>query len=53
MATAYRTRGIVHTIKDGVVIENARLMNEVERMVAASKQRASPNIVTEPFVRER
>jgi hypothetical protein len=46
------TRGIVHTIKDGVVIENARLMSEVERIVAASKQRGSRNIVTEPFVRK-
>ena len=33
----YRTRGIVHTIKDGVVINNPRLMEEVERMVAKSK----------------
>jgi Amidohydrolase family len=51
--TPYRTRGIVHTIKDGVVVENARLMNEVERMVAASKQRTSPSVVTEPFVRKQ
>jgi len=35
------------------VIENARLMNEVERMVAASKQRRSQNVVTEPFVRKQ
>ncbi|MBI2221764.1 MAG: amidohydrolase family protein [Acidobacteria bacterium] len=34
----YRTRGIVHTIKDGVVINNARMMEEVERMVAKSKK---------------
>ncbi len=33
-----RTAGIVHTIKDGVVIENARLMEEVERMVARSRE---------------
>lgn len=47
----YRTRGIVHTIKDGVVIENARLMAEVERMVAKSKQGVDPvNPVTEPFI---
>jgi YD repeat-containing protein len=36
----YRTKGIVHTIKDGVVIDNARLMQEVERMVAKSKKGA-------------
>ena len=29
--TPYRTRGIVHTIKDGVVIENKRVMDEVGR----------------------
>jgi hypothetical protein len=45
----YRTRGIVHTIKDGVVIENARLMQEVERMVAESKRNAPPNIEDAPF----
>lgn len=45
-----RTRGIVHTIKDGVVIENARLMEEVARMVAESKRGVGPNVVTEPFV---
>lgn len=46
----YRTKGIVHTIKDGVVIENARLMEEVARMVAESKKGAGPNVVTEPFL---
>jgi hypothetical protein len=47
----YRTKGIVHTIKDGIVIENARLMEEVEKMVAKSKQGVSPvNAVTEPFL---
>lgn len=45
----YRTRGVVHTIKDGVVIDNARLMEEVARMVAESKRGAQPNIVTKPF----
>ena len=45
----YRTRGIVHTIKDGVVIENARLMQEVERLVAESKRNAQPNIEDAPF----
>ena len=45
-----RSRGIVHTIKDGIVTENARLMEEVARMVAESKQGVSPvNAVTEPF----
>jgi hypothetical protein len=45
-----RTKGIVHTIKDGVVIENAKLLAEVERMVAKSRQNApATNAVTEPF----
>jgi hypothetical protein len=39
----------VHTIKDGVVIENARVMARVEQMVAESKRNAKPNVVTEPF----
>ncbi len=46
----YRTRGIVHTIKDGVVIENAKLMERVAQMVAESKKGVGPNVVTEPFV---
>lgn len=46
----YRTRGVVHTIKDGIVIENVRLMEEVERMVAESKEDVGPNVVTQPFV---
>jgi cytosine/adenosine deaminase-related metal-dependent hydrolase len=45
----YRTRGIVHTIKDGVVIENPRLMEVVARMVAESKQGAKPLITDVPF----
>jgi Amidohydrolase family len=45
----YRTRGIVHTIKDGVVIDNTRLLQEVERMVAESKRNAPPNIEDAPF----
>src|SRR5690606_13339918 len=48
----YRTKGIVHTIKDGVVIENARLMEEVARMVADSKRGVGPNVVTQPFLVE-
>jgi hypothetical protein len=46
----HRTRGIVHTIKDGLVIENAKLMAEVEKMVAASKKEQKPDMVTTPFV---
>lgn len=46
----YRTRGIVHTIKDGIVIENDQVMEEVARIVAESKRGACPDIVTEPFV---
>lgn len=47
----FRTQGIVHTIKDGVVVNNARLMEEVERMVAKSKQGVpTANAVTEPFL---
>ena len=50
----YRTRGIVHTIKDGVVMENANLMREVERMVRQSKQGVSPsNVITAPFLPAR
>ncbi len=44
-----RTRGIVHTIKDGIVIENARLMEEVAAMVAKSKEGVGPTVVEEPF----
>ena len=46
-----RTRGIVHTIKDGIVIENDKLMAEVERMVAKSKEgKPAADAVTEPFL---
>lgn len=48
-----RTRGIVHTIKDGVVIDNAKLMEEVARMVAESKQGVGPDISNAPFVTGR
>jgi len=44
-----RTKGIVHTIKDGIVINNARLMEEVERMVAASKEGIGPSAILAPF----
>ena len=47
----YRTKGIAHTIKDGIVVNNARLMEEIEKMVAKSKATVSPaNVVTEPFL---
>jgi len=49
----FRTRGVIHTIKDGIVIENARLMAEVERMVTKSKQGIpASNAVTSPFLRD-
>ena len=44
-----RKGGITHTIKDGIVIENEKLMDEVERMVRESKQSVGPNPVFEPF----
>ncbi|MFB6368353.1 MAG: amidohydrolase family protein, partial [Gemmatimonadota bacterium] len=46
----YRTEGIVHTIKDGIVIENDAVMEEVARMVAESKEDAEPDIVNRPFL---
>ncbi len=46
----YRTRGILHTIKDGIVMENDAIMEEVARIVAESKRGIGPDIVTEPFV---
>ncbi|MDP2958196.1 MAG: amidohydrolase family protein [Longimicrobiales bacterium] len=48
-----RTRGIVHTIKDGVVIDNAKMMEEVARMVAESKRGVGPNVANAPFVTGR
>jgi hypothetical protein len=45
----YRTKGIIHTIKDGVVFENDNLMREVERIVKESKENAGPDVVTDPF----
>ncbi len=49
-----RTKGIVHTIKDGVVIENQKLMTEVEKMVAKSKSGLpTRNAVTAPFISQR
>lgn len=46
----YRTEGIVHTITDGVVVNNDRLMEEVARMVRESKRGAAPTVVDSPFV---
>ncbi len=47
----YRTKGIVHTIKDGIVINNDKLMEEVARMTKESKKGVDPvNAVNEPFV---
>lgn len=48
-----RTRGVVHTIKDGIVIENARLLETVARMVAESKRGVQPSLVSAPFVTEK
>lgn len=45
-----RTKGILHTIKDGIVIENARLMDEVAKMVAESRRNSVPDVVTAPFL---
>jgi hypothetical protein len=46
----YRTKGIVHTIKDGIVVNNARLMEEVGKMVEKSKKGIGSNPVNEPFL---
>ena len=45
-----RTKGIVHTIKDGVVMENDKVMAKVAEMVAESKRDARPDGATAPFV---
>ncbi len=46
-----RTAGIIHTIKDGVVMENARLLEEVARMVKASRPEGrAPDAATAPFL---
>lgn len=48
-----RTNGIEHTIKDGVVINNELLMEEVARMVEESKEGVEEsNIQTQPFLIE-
>lgn len=48
--TVRRTRGIVHTIKDGVVTENAKLMQAVERMVREAKAAQPMDPVRAPWV---
>jgi len=48
--TMYRTEGIVYTIKDGVVVNNAKVMEEVARIVAESKENAGPDVVNGPFL---
>ena len=45
-----RKGGIVHTIKDGIVIENKKLMLEVERMVKESKKDVGPTAMEVPFI---
>lgn len=46
----YRTRGIVHTVKDGIVLDNANLMREVARVVAESKRGVQPLVTQLPFL---
>lgn len=46
----FRTKGIVHTIKDGIVTDNVKLMKEVEAMVAKSKKGAPPSPMMAPFL---
>jgi hypothetical protein len=46
----YRTQGIVYTVKDGVVVDNAKVMERVEELVAESKANAGPDIVNSPFL---
>lgn len=48
----YRTDGIVHTIKDGIVVNNEKLMEEVAKMVKESKKGIEPNIANKPFLIE-
>ncbi len=48
--TVRRTRGIVHTIKDGIVIENANLMRDVESMVREAKKTMPMDQVRAPWV---
>ena len=45
-----RKGGIMHTIKDGIVIENDKLMEEIEKMVKISKEGAKPTAMEVPFI---
>lgn len=50
----YRTNGIEHTIKGGVVTNNDRLMEEVARMVKESKEGVKrKNIANDPFTTDK
>ena len=42
-------RGIVHTIKDGIVIENANLMRDVEALVREAKKTMPMDVVRAPW----
>jgi imidazolonepropionase-like amidohydrolase len=46
----YRTEGIVYTIKDGVVVDNAKVMERVAALVSESKQNAEADVVNGPFL---
>ncbi len=48
--TMRRTRGIVHTIKDGIVMENANLMRDVEQIVRDAKKTMPMDTVRAPWV---
>lgn len=48
--TVRRTRGIIHTIKDGVVTENAKLMQRVEQLVREAKGSQPMDVAREPWV---
>ena len=46
-----RSAGVVHTIKDGIVMENARLLEEVAKMVKASRPNGlTADVATAPFL---
>ena len=47
-----RRGGISYTIKDGIVINNKKIMKEVEKMVKASKNGTSPSAMDKPFIIE-
>jgi hypothetical protein len=45
----YRTKGIIYTIKDGIVIENEKVMAKVAEMVAESKKNHKTDAAMAPF----